>query len=313
MDYILVKGASLMKKRWIGAALALASAAGAGAFFTNKVMYIKKKTEEQILESEQRSTHFSREEYEEAEKEHFSVPSSFGYDIYGTIIAPHPENKFMIFCHGVTVNSLTSFKYMKLFLNEGWNVVSYDHRRHGKSGGKTTSYGFYEKQDLKTVVEMVKAKFGEHIRLGVHGESMGAVTTLLYASMKESRADFYIADCPFSDFKQQLVHRLKEDFKLPPFPIIPLANFVLKWRDGYRLTDISPLNKIEKIKEPVLFIHSAEDTYILPQMTKELYRKKQGEKMLFIAPHGTHARSLVDNYEHYEETVRSFLTKFHLQ
>ena len=42
----------------------------------------------------------------------------------------------MIFCHGVTVNKMNSVKYARLFLNRGYNVVIYDHRRHGKTGEK---------------------------------------------------------------------------------------------------------------------------------------------------------------------------------
>lgn len=79
---------------------------------------------------------------------------------------------------------------MNLFIKKGWNVLIYDHRRHGESGGKTTSYGHYEKFDLQTVVNWLKNEVGESLILGIHGESMGAVTTLLYGGMVEDGADF---------------------------------------------------------------------------------------------------------------------------
>jgi uncharacterized protein len=196
---------------------------------------------------------------------------------------------------------------LKLFLSRGWNVVVYDHRRHGESGGKTTSYGYYEKFDLQSVVTWIKEHYGDDSVIGIHGESMGAVTTLLYAGMVEDGANFYIVDCPFSDFKEQLQYLLKKDFKLPPFPVLPIANHILKFRDGYRMEDVSPISVIKNIKSPVLFIHSAKDDYILPEMTKKLFELKEGPKKLFIAENGKHAYSFGENKAEYESVIDQFL------
>lgn len=216
----------------------------------------------------------------------------------------------MIFCHGVTVNKINSVKYANLFLNRGYNVFIYDHRRHGKTGGKTTSYGYYEKYDLKTVVDWLKDRFGTNIILGVHGESMGAATLLQYAGMVEDGADFYIADCPFSDFYEQLHHRLKVEFHLPKWPLLPLANAVLKVRDGYTIREVSPIDCVKNINNPVLFIHSKDDDYILCDMTKALYEAKENNKQLFIAEHGAHACSYNENRQEYEDAVDQFLETY---
>jgi fermentation-respiration switch protein FrsA (DUF1100 family) len=299
-----------MKKWLFIAGTTLAYILTIGLFFTNKMMYIRKKTDEELLKREKVDGFYIEEAYEALEKESFSVLSSFGYSLKGTAICPYETKKFIIFCHGVTVHSLNSIKYVNIFLSRGWNVILYDHRRHGQSEGKTTSYGHYEKFDLKTVVDWTRERFGSNITLGIHGESMGAVTTLLYAGMIEDGADFYIADCPFSDLRQQLSYRLKEEFRLPGIAVLPIAGIFLKIRDGYSLKEVSPIQYIHHIQNPVLFIHSAQDHYILPHMTEELYEKKQGPKAFYYAPFGTHARSYAENRPDYEKAVDEFLDTF---
>lgn len=284
---------------------------GVGVFFTNKIMYLKKKTDEEILQREA-NTNFDLKKFQSIEKEEIWIQSPFGYRIHGYYIPSGHSNRFMIFCHGVSVNKLNSVKYSNLFLERGFNVLIYDHRRHGRTGGTTTSYGYYEKYDLHAVVQYIKSRFGPDITLGIHGESMGAATLLQYAGMVEDGADFYIADCPFSDFYEQLSYRLKVEFKLPKWPMLPLANIILKMRDGYKVHEVSPLQCVKHIKTPVLFIHSKDDDYILCKMTEELYAHKAGSKQLFIAERGAHAMSYAENKEAYERAVDSFLKRYKL-
>ena len=178
------------------------------------------------------------------------------------------------------------------------------------SGGKTTSYGYYEKEDLAQVVKWLRKRLGEKAIIGIHGESMGAVTTLLYAAKPDASANFYIADCPFASFEDQLLYRLKTDFRLSGQWILPLSDQVLKWRDGYSIRQVSPLDVIDQVKEPILFIHSLHDDYIPCEQSEQLYARKKGDKRLFIAPHGAHAMSYSDNKEVYEQEIEAFLEAF---
>src|SRR5699024_12441800 len=87
---------------------------------------------------------------------------------------PNDTNKVVVVCHGVTENKVSSIKYLNMFVELGYNCVIYDARRHGNTGGIHSTYGFYEKYDLETVVDYLHEHYGEDIEFGIHGESMGA-------------------------------------------------------------------------------------------------------------------------------------------
>lgn len=281
-----------------------------GVYFTNRIMFIKTKEEEDVLKRDEEAGFLDASEFNHLPQKEVSITSPFGYSLKAVMVERWETNRYIIFCHGVTETKMSSVKYMNLFIERGFNAVIYDQRRHGDSGGKSTSYGYYEKYDLKAVVDWLKKEKGPKLRFGIHGESMGAATMLQYAGMLEDSADFYIADCPYSEFSEQLAYRVKEEVKLPPRLILPVASLFLKLRDHYSLKDVSPISAIEKIKKPILFIHSQKDDYILPDMTKELYQRKQGPKQLYLAENGMHARSLMENRKEYAEAIDQFLHEY---
>lgn len=279
-------------------------------YFTNRLMYMKKKDEDFILRREMEAGRYKPEEFESHPKREVDIPSPFGYKIKAVLVEPYQTNRFIIIAHGVTETKINSIKYANLFLERGFNALIYDHRRHGESGGKTTSFGHYEKYDLKTVVDWLKKEIGPNLELGIHGESMGAATMLLYAGLLEDGADFYIADCPFSDFKEQLAYLIKKDFKVFPSLILPIGDALLRLRDKYSIRNVSPIAVIENIKHPILFIHSKKDDFILPSMTKDLFEQKKGPKMLYLAANGRHAQSFNENRADYERVIDEFLQKY---
>ena len=74
-------------------------------------------------------------------------------------------------------------------------------------------------------MKTVKAMIGEDAILGIHGESMGAATMLLYAGTVEDGADFYISDCAFSDFSMLLKQIAKLNLNMAPLFLFVLLTF----------------------------------------------------------------------------------------
>ncbi|HJF30372.1 MAG TPA: alpha/beta hydrolase [Sporosarcina psychrophila] len=281
-----------------------------GIVATNRLMFLKLKDSNFILEREIISKRFDEHWYETVRKDDMWIKSPNGYLLRAIFLKPLETAKTVIICHGVTENKINSMKYARLFERLGFNSVVYDHRRHGDSGGKTTSFGYYEKNDLQAIVHAVRQRIGKRALLGIHGESMGAATTILYAGTFKDEANFHIVDCPFSDFSEQILHILRKNTPIRSSMALRIANVFLKMRDGYTLNLVSPREVVKNIVKPVLFIHSMEDDFILPYMTEELYAAKQGDKMLKLFQKGTHAKSFNDNPVQYEKTVQEFLGRF---
>ncbi|MGL1891752.1 MAG: alpha/beta hydrolase [Spirochaetaceae bacterium] len=279
-----------------------------GFYFSGKVINIKVRDMDVSFNKLIRSGEFTSEQFNKLNKENISIKSDYGYQLNGFYITKNKTktDKVMVISHGVGNNIYYSVKYALLFLAEGFDVVIYDHRRHGNTLGKFSTYGYHEKHDLEKIIQYVKTSNSEATIIGIHGESMGAAIALQNAGEYNS-ANFYIFDCPYSDLKDQLQYRLQLEFKLNGFLIMPLVNIIIFFRTGFHFNKVSPITYVKKINKPAMFITTEGDTYIPPYMTKDLYNEKVGVKKLFVAKEGDHAEAFVKNKDEYINEIKYFL------
>lgn len=281
-----------------------------GYFASSQIMFFKLRDVEIIKRRETRAKRMNMNEYDKIPKDIVNVPSRFGYDINASFIYPNQTNKWVVICHGVSENKLSSTKYVNLFKDMGFNCVVYDARRHGASGGVDSTYGFYEKFDLETVIEYLLENYGADIEFGVHGESMGAATTLLYAGELSNKAKFYISDASFAKFRDQLAH-IYTSYSRVASPIVMLFTYIfLKMRSRFSLYHVSPIKVVDNIEQPVLFIHSKRDSFIPYESTEQLYRKKKGPKEQWYPERGNHVESYNRNPREYRQTVSHFISRY---
>lgn len=281
-----------------------------GYFASSQIMFFKLRDIEIIKRRETRAKRMNMDDYNKLRKDVVNVPSRFGYDISTSYIYPNETNKWIIICHGVSENKLSSTKYVNLFTSMGFNCVVYDARRHGSSGGVDSTYGFYEKFDLESVIEYLLSSYGDDIEFGVHGESMGAATALLYAGELSNKAKFYISDASFAKFSDQLTH-IYSSYSKVATPLVMLFTYVfLKVRSKFSLYHVSPVKVVDKIQQPVLFIHSKKDTFIPYESSMQLYDKKKGPKEQWYPARGNHVESYNRNPKQYRQTVGDFIERY---
>lgn len=279
----------------------------AGYFFSNVVIFPKVQNYDYTYSRSVENGDFKEEFYKGLQKEEVYIDSPYGYKLHGIFFPNNNAKKVMIFCHGITWSLNGSIKYMEMFLKRGFAVLIYDHRNHGLSGGSDTSFGFYEKYDLKACIDWVEKKFGKGTIIGLHGESMGS-GVLLETIAIEDRITFAIEDCGYCDLQELLKYRLSKEYHIRYLPIVKLASFVTKIRKGWRFSDVSALKHISKVNIPMMFVHGELDDYVPTYMSKKMYDMKKGPNdLLYIAPNAAHAQAYLKNMQEYEEKVDSFL------
>ncbi|MDX1358752.1 MAG: alpha/beta hydrolase [Clostridia bacterium] len=287
-----------------------------GLYVTTRIVHNKLKKDFNILEYR-----FLQHEPEYEEEvmnwiksislDYYNIVSPYFYKLNILEIKQNDKPEWIVLQHGVTMNHKFMLAYAYMYHQMGYNLILPDARRHGKSGGKTSSYGYYEKYDMRACIDHLRQKFGKNINIGMHGVSMGASIVLSYAAGVRDDCSFYIADCPYSSFKRQLKDVVKRVLKLPDFIINIIVFFGILFTRllfGYDINKIDISAKIHRMENPALFTTCRGDKYIDYQMTVELYEKCRSEcKKLVLFENGGHTEAYPANRREYIEMVSGFL------
>ncbi|HSR04493.1 MAG TPA: alpha/beta hydrolase [Proteiniclasticum sp.] len=275
--------------------------------YVKRILYPKTKTYDMARDKNKRQGYYPEEYINSLSYEPLNLKSAYGYMIKGRLY-PNDSDKYIIIVHGITMNIYGALKYLPFFYKKGFNVVVVDLRNHGETGGDNTTYGYFEKWDLKTVTDYLFNRYGEEISVGLHGESMGGTISMLNMAL-DKRIRFGIIDCAFSDLPELLLLKLKQDTKLSSKKLIMLVSIFIKIRAGFSIEDVSPVKELPTISQPILFIHGSKDDYIPSVMSKAMYSFKMDRKSLYIADGAEHGESMAIDPDQYDVEITRFLNE----
>ena len=285
---------------------------GLSYYVTQQVLFFKLRDVEVIIRRETRAKRLDVDEFKKLPQDAVTIDSKFGYNLNTLFIKPNDTDKWVVICHGVTENKISMVKYVNLFVELGYNCVIFDARRHGESGGPDSTYGYYEKFDLESVIDYLIDEYsaGKDIRVGVHGESMGAATMLLYAGELKNRAEFYISNASFNTFENQLMNIFRQKSRFLAPIVLKVANVIFHFRSKFSVFAVNPESVVGTIKQPILFIHSKNDKFISVDQTERLYELKKGPKDAWYPDRGGHVESFNRNPKSYKKKVKEFIQDY---
>ncbi len=252
--------------------------------------------------------HYDLSWYDELEKTEYTVSGEDGYQLHvQRLINPKLTERAVIISHGYTDNRFGALKYAKIYLDLGFDVIVYDLRGHGANEPTFCTYSIREGKDLAALIRDTRARYPELTVLGLHGESLGAASTVACLRYRPD-VTFAVADCAFSEITSVLEGGLRS-MNVPAF-MVRIASFCARLRYGYSFAEMRPIDSLKGSDLPILFIHGAEDKFILPSHSEALCRAAGEKGVLKLIPGAGHAESVLRQPETYRETVTEFVSHF---
>ncbi len=209
------------------------------------------------------------------------------------LFSKEKSDKYVIAMHGFNTCGRNDFaSVLPYFYENNINVLVPDQRVHGKSEGKYKGFGTLERYDVKAWAEYLTNKFGNNIKIALHGVSMGGASVIMASGLKlPDTVKCVTADCAFTSPIEIFKHVLKTKYHVPAFLVIPIMNRICKLVCKWDFYQCDTRDIISKSKYPYLFIHGAEDRYVPTYMSKQNYDACNSLKRIHIVEGARHGMS----------------------
>jgi alpha-beta hydrolase superfamily lysophospholipase len=189
----------------------------------------------------------------------------------------------LVYLHGIADNRASAAGMVERFVQRGFEVLAYDSRAHGDSGGDACTYGYFETQDLSRVLDSIAP--GPVVLVGT---SLGAAVSLQSAA-RDRRITAVVAAETFSDLRTVVSERAPLFFTRHA---ITRGLELAEQQGRFDVDAVSPLESARTITAPVLLIHGAADTDTSPDHSRRVFDALRAPKQLRLVQGAGHNASL---------------------
>lgn len=224
---------------------------------------------------------------------------------------PKNNHNYMILFHGFHGYVKELSYEAKHFYELGYNLLMPNMRAHGMSGGAMITMGILEHQDACEWIRYL-LNMDPKAKISLYGVSMGGATTLMTLAKAEGAyIKAAISDCAYSRAIDVFDFYLSKHLRVPYRWYLYASNDFIYRRTHISLRESKPIDTVDQITTPVLFIHGEEDDLVPYSMLEELYKKATCPKEKLSIPHAKHALASSQDPETYWAHVDAFLAKYH--
>jgi uncharacterized protein len=207
-----------------------------------------------------------------------------GVKLYGWRMQPRgPRRATVVYLHGVADNRVSGISAGERLAARGFEVIAYDGRASGESGGAACTYGYYEKRDLHRVIDVLPSG-----PLFLFGNSLGAAIAL-QAAAEDPRVSAVISVESFSDLRTVAMDRVGW---MLPSSMVSRAFARAEAEGHFEIDAVSPVRAAAHITVPVLVIHGTSDWKTRPAHSRRIYDALAGPRTLVLVDGVGHDHSL---------------------
>ena len=254
-------------------------------------------------------------------KEDFDVRAPDGVLLHGwKVTPPNPNGSWVLLFHGVADNRVGVIGQSEFLLRAGYSVIMMDARGHGASEGRIATYGWFERNDTRAVIDALLASIAHRCTIDLPcpppkhvfalGESMGAGNALQSAAA-DPRIEAVVAEAPFANLREASYDYagLRKSPLLGKTLFAPFS-WTLLYRGekaaGFPLAKISPMKAVASRAFPVLLICDEKDEALPCRHSEMIYAAARGPKELWIVPRAFHTAALGFQPEEFKRRVLTF-------
>lgn len=210
--------------------------------------------------------------------------------------------------HGYPADKANVLFLTPFLVDAGYNVLLFDFRGFGESGGRTT-LGDRERDDVRAAVAFLKEKDDvDSERIGAWGFSFSAAAFLM---AEDPAIKAIVAEAPFSN----LTALARDVFGMTfpgPFkePFVFTSKIFARIFFGIRADDVSALRSVQRYHVPTLFIHGDNDRTIRPEHSARLFDAAEEPKQYWSIEGAGHGDAYSRAREEYQTKVRAFFQQY---
>jgi pimeloyl-ACP methyl ester carboxylesterase len=231
-----------------------------------------------------------------------------GCKLSAILLKPDTANgKIILVCHGIRHDKRSGVRFVQYLLKAGYTLMLMDFRNHGESGGRITTYGYHEKEDLRAAICYLRNQ-GLNGAIGVLGASMGA-SVALQAAAGFDDIEAMVLDSPFASLEQIALEQTILVTKLPKFAVyfpVWLACSWARFVERFPVCEVSPAKSARDLKCAILLIHGDSDRKIGSHHSEQIFENASGPKELWICEGAGHLGTYLKFPKEYETRVLNF-------
>ena len=207
----------------------------------------------------------------------------------------HPTGRNLIYLHGSAFNIGANVNHARRFKDLGFSVLLISYRGYGRSEGNFPTEAQVYADAAAAWDYLVDQKGIPPGNIFIYGHSLGGAVAINLA-VAHPEAGGLIVEAAFTSIPD--MGRRNTLYRLLPIDLITHQRF-------------DSINKINRLKMPVLILHGTEDRVVPFEMSRRLYEKAPAPKRLKLILGGGHNNSARVGGAEYLNTVREFIRLVH--